>query len=348
MGNLKKTLIAVLASHDSVWENNKLAALFEELYDLNRELLGQFHFLFTGGTFKRLVVGEDTELPPREELRPIHRREVRDFIASNSTVLPDRKAGGVTILTNFVVHGQCSIVWSFLSPTTPHWLAPENLAFMRLCDLCHAKRLLNVDSVRGWFREEAKRDTKKNPQDIPIKVTLGTPIEDGVDPVVDREYDRSFYELNLISRKRRTDEFWSRFEEQTIALISHDEMKNLMVRFAQQYENELNMFQRILATGTTGEKVARNCRKLREGNKIRKCLSGPHGGDIEIATEILMNRCHVVVFFIDPLNSHPHIDDIRVVFAACMAEIDNNDVRIFTNEVAAREWIEEAVRRRQV
>ncbi len=32
-------------------------------------------------------------------------------------------------------------------------------------------------------------------------------------------------------------------------------------------------------------------------------------------------------------------------FGACMAEIEGNDVRPFTNELHAREWMEEAVRR---
>lgn len=79
---------------------------------------------------------------------------------------------------------------------------------------------------------------------------------------------------------------------------------------------------------------------------LRRCLSGPKGGDIEIATEILFGRCHMVIFFIDPL--HPRTDDMRVVFSACMAEIENNDVRMLTNEVQAREWIEQAVRRRSI
>jgi methylglyoxal synthase len=123
-------------------------------------------------------------------------------------------------------------------------------------------------------------------------------------------------------------------------------MKSRMIDFAIQYENELNVFRRILATGTTGREVESACRRLSENNKIRRCRSGPRGGDIEIASEVLLARCNIVIFFVDPLNPHPHIDDIRVVFSACMAEIYNNDVRILTNEVQARDWIEEAVRRR--
>ena len=123
-------------------------------------------------------------------------------------------------------------------------------------------------------------------------------------------------------------------------------MKGRMTDFANQYENELSQFRRILATGTTGNEVQNVCKKLK--NSIILCKSGPKGGDIEIATEILFGCCNIVIFFIDPLNPHPHIDDIRVVLSACMAEIFNSHVQIITNEVHARDWVEEAVRRRNL
>ncbi|MBW2039329.1 MAG: methylglyoxal synthase [Deltaproteobacteria bacterium] len=348
MDKVRKTLIAVLTSHDSVRKNNELACLFEELYNNNKKRLSEFHFFFTGGTFSRLVLGKDTEVPPRRDLKPI-RKDVSNFIKSNATVLPDRKKGGVTILANLIVQRQCSIIWPFLSPITVHWLNPEHLAMMRLCDLWNAKRLMNAESVRAWFRDEAKRDIRRNPQEIPLKIALGTPEADNPWPEAELEYNKKYYKVRSPKRERHSEEFWTtQFEKQTIALIAHDAMKSRMVDFAIQYENELSKFRYILATGTTGQDVENACKKLRELNKVRRCLSGIKGGDIEIATEILFGRCHIVVFFVDPLHPHAHTDDIRVVFSACMAEIENNDVRMLTNEVQAREWIEEAVRRRSI
>ena len=109
-------------------------------------------------------------------------------------------------------------------------------------------------------------------------------------------------------------------------------------------ETLLSKFKRILSTGTTGLEVINACRRLRETDKDIRCLSGPKGGDIEIATEILFDRCHIVVFFIDPLRPHSHIDGRRVVFSASIGEIVNNNVRMLTNQVQAWEWMEEAVR----
>ncbi|MCJ7515474.1 MAG: methylglyoxal synthase [Dehalococcoidia bacterium] len=141
--------------------------------------------------------------------------------------------------------------------------------------------------------------------------------------------------------KKREPRFWYEFGCQTIALIAHDAMKERMIEFATEYENELSAFGRILATGTTGREVEAATRKL--GGKIFRCRSGPKGGDVEIATEILYGRCDVVIFFIDPLHPHPHIEDIRVVFGACMTE---DEVRMLTNEVQARKWMDEVVRPR--
>lgn len=362
MDGVRKTLITVHASHDSVVKNNELAYLFETLYKKDKKkhgkkedeyLLGKFHFVFTGGTFSRIMLGKDTETP---RLKGLHRIEskVKQFLFDKAgvTVLPDRKEGGVTVLANLIVQRQCSIIWPFLGPNTMHWLRPENLAYMRLCDLWNAKRLMNAESVRQWFRDEAERDVLRNPQEIPLKMSLGTSEKEKELPELPPwpeakiKQDKKYYEIKMPKLERHPEKFWDDFMKQSIALIAHDEMKSRMIDFAIQHENELSKFGRILATGGTGHEVISACRKLREQNKVKTCLSGPKGGDIEIATEILFDRCDIVVFFIDPLHPHPHIDDIRVVFGACMAEIENFDVRMITNEVQAREWIEGAFRRR--
>lgn len=291
--------------------------------------------------------------------------EVKRFLIERAgiTVLPNRKEGGVSILANLIVQRQCSIIWPFLSPITVHWLNPENLALMRLCDLWNAKRLMNAESVWAWFCDEAKRDEQRNPQKLEkgLTIRLGTSDEEK-DKLTGKTLplppwptarktshkDYTYHEINLsLERESRPQELcdFKDFSQQTIALIAHDAMKDRIVDFAIQYENELNKFGRILATGTTGQEVQNACRQLREEEKVKRCLSGPKGGDIEIASEILCGRCNYVVFFIDPLHPHPHIDDIRVVFSACMSEIKDNKVRMLTNEVQAREWIEEVVRR---
>ena len=352
------TMVAVLASRDSKIKNNELARVIEEFYDSDHKKFSEFHFIFTRGTFNRLILGMgkdvvdvidhpfDVKKPESQaefiySIRPDVKNCLLDRKNRRITVLPGYKHGGTTILSNLIVHRQCSIIWPFLSPLTEHLLHPENLALLRLCDLWNAKKLMNAESVRSWFKYEAERDVKRNPQKAHLTIELGTPATDN-NPWPKAIIEKNYFKVELPSH-RRSNEFWTDFKEQTIALVAHDDMKEKMVDFAVQYETELSKFGRILTTVTTAQMIKNACKKLQ--NKVYSCLSGPEGGDIEIATEIWFGRCHIVIFFIDPLHPHPHIDDIRVVFGACMAEIQDNDVRMLTNEVMAREWIEEAVRR---
>jgi hypothetical protein len=62
---------------------------------------------------------------------------------------------------------------------------------------------------------------------------------------------------------------------------------------------------------------------------------------IQIATNILRGRCDAVIFSVDTMHAHTYPDDIRVVFAACMAR---PWVRMITNALQAREWIDRVVR----
>jgi methylglyoxal synthase len=127
--------------------------------------------------------------------------------------------------------------------------------------------------------------------------------------------------------------------DMTIALIAHDGMKKRMVEFAIDHELDLSQFKRILSTGGSGREVIANTRSLND--LVVRCQSGPKVGDIEIATEILRGNCHAVVLFVKPLNLHLHIDDIRVVFGACMIR---DNMRMFTNEMSAREWMQRVIR----
>jgi len=321
----KRAVIGVLASFDSKDKNRALADCFDELYKSDTNRLKSFHFLFTGGTFRRLLKGSHKSIPPEP---PLLKSAAQQVVLENSTCLPDRRDGGVTIMANYLVNRQCSIIWAFFDPAEAHWLNPENLALMRLCDVWRVKRLRNSGSLLEWFDTEADRDQMRNPQPVPPPLILA----DSTLAPRSIAGEKGPYELGFTEPDA--------YRPPTIALIAHDEMKPRMAEFAMQYEQELDKFDHILATGTTGREVGEAAPALQ--HKIKRFHSGPKGGDIQIATEILFARCDVIVFFLDPLRPHPHADDIRVVLAACMVE---NNVRILTNEVEARDWMEEVVRR---
>ncbi len=111
----------------------------------------------------------------------------------------------------------------------------------------------------------------------------------------------------------------------TLALIAHDGKKAQLVAFVKDHHDVLKKFD-LVATATTGEHVAE------AGLKVRRVLSGPIGGDAQIASEVAMGRCHAVIFLRDPLGMHPHDPDISTLMRIC----DVHDVPLATNLASAR------------
>ncbi|MBR5239568.1 MAG: methylglyoxal synthase, partial [Clostridia bacterium] len=85
-----------------------------------------------------------------------------------------------------------------------------------------------------------------------------------------------------------------------IALIAHDQKKELMVQFAIAYKFILQKHN-LFATGTTGGLVADAT-----GLQVHRFLSGPQGGDQQIGARIAYNEIDLVLFFRDPLTAQPH------------------------------------------
>jgi methylglyoxal synthase len=111
-----------------------------------------------------------------------------------------------------------------------------------------------------------------------------------------------------------------------IAIIAHDGKKAEMVQFLNEqasllHKNEIE----LIATGTTGSKVEK------AGFKVSKLLSGPLGGDAQIAAKIANNECNMVIFFRDPLEKHPHEPDISMLMRLC----DVHDIPLATNPSSA-------------
>ena len=112
--------------------------------------------------------------------------------------------------------------------------------------------------------------------------------------------------------------------ELNIALISHDGKKPEMVSFVLNNQEFLKQFT-LFATGTTGSKIEN------EGFNIKKLLSGPVGGDAQIATMVATGEIDLVIFFRDPLGKHPHEPDVQMLMRQC----DVHNVPMATNPKAA-------------
>ncbi|QYA26407.1 methylglyoxal synthase [Gramella sp. MT6] len=113
----------------------------------------------------------------------------------------------------------------------------------------------------------------------------------------------------------------------TIAIIAHDGKKPEMVQFLNENRDILHSKQlKIIATGTTGSKTEA------AGYEVEKLLSGPLGGDAQIAARIAEGLVDMVIFFRDPLDKHPHEPDIFMLMRLC----DVHNVPLATNPATAR------------
>jgi len=111
----------------------------------------------------------------------------------------------------------------------------------------------------------------------------------------------------------------------TIALIAHDGKKPEMIEFVKEHQDELKAY-RIVATGTTGKRIAET------GLEVDCKLSGPKGGDAQIAAMAAEGLLSSILFFRDPLGMHPHEPDIQMLMRIC----DVHDVALATNPATAR------------
>jgi methylglyoxal synthase len=95
-----------------------------------------------------------------------------------------------------------------------------------------------------------------------------------------------------------------------IAVIAHDGKKADMVAFIMK---RLDFFKKInvIATGTTGTHIKH------AGLEVECLKSGPLGGDAQIASLIAEGQINGVVFFIDPLDVHPHQVDVNMLLRIC-------------------------------
>ncbi len=111
-----------------------------------------------------------------------------------------------------------------------------------------------------------------------------------------------------------------------IAIIAHDGKKAEMIQFLMDYkavllQKEIHLF----ATGTTGKKAEK------AGFSVTKVLSGPMGGDAQIAARVAVGDIDIVIFFRDPLEKHPHEPDIFMLMRLC----DVHNIPLATNPATA-------------
>lgn len=118
-------------------------------------------------------------------------------------------------------------------------------------------------------------------------------------------------------------------DNMNIALIAHDEKKELMTQFCIAYCGLLSRHT-LYATGTTGKIVSEAT-----GLDIKRFLSGQQGGDQQIAAMIACNEIDLLLLFRDPLNPKPHEPKEATLLRLC----DVHNIPVATNIATAEALI---------
>ena len=98
---------------------------------------------------------------------------------------------------------------------------------------------------------------------------------------------------------------------ETLALIAHDNRKVDLIAWA-AYNRETLMRFRLVGTRHTARLVLEKV-----GLAVQELLSGPEGGDAQIAAMVATGIVTAVFFFVDPLSAQPHDPDIRALLRVC-------------------------------
>jgi methylglyoxal synthase len=185
-----------------------------------------------------------------------------------------------------------------IDPVDPSSAFPEAVALKRQC-VIHGKPFLStLAGAQEWFELESL-------------ATGAAP-----DPIFDHRFDLG---------------------QESIALIAHDSMKQRMLALAEKHFALLDRFAFRCATGTTGGLLNELAVKIKGEagrNWVRPFLSGPLGGDAQIAELILERQCRRVLFLEDPHVARQHEADIQLLeraartvtdYASCMSDVTWGD-----------------------
>ena len=115
-------------------------------------------------------------------------------------------------------------------------------------------------------------------------------------------------------------------KSKTIALIAHDNKKHDIVNWAIANRELLGEYN-LCGTGTTAGLISEAT-----GLCVKKYLSGPLGGDLQIGAKAAEGDVDMIIFFWDPLSSQPHDPDVKALLRIAVVY----DITIATNRATAK------------
>lgn len=218
---------------------------------------------------------------------------------------PYGRDGGLMKLVSRVVDSDpakaVDAVIYLIDPVDPSSVFPEAVALKRQCVIHRKPFLATLAGAREWLELEA--------------TVNGAP----TDPALDASFV-----LN----------------NEGIALIAHDAMKEKMLALAEKHFNVLDKFAYRYATGTTGGLLNQLAKKIKgEAGRdwVQPFLSGPLGGDAQLAELVLDRKIRRILFLEDPHVARQHEADIQLLERAARTVTDF--AQVFSEVEGADRWL---------
>jgi methylglyoxal synthase len=204
---------------------------------------------------------------------------------------PYGREGGLMKLVAHVVnsdpHNSIDAVIYLIDPIDHSSIFPEALALKRQCVIHRKPFLSTLAAACEWLELEALAQGDRDH------------VGDGVG-------------LNL--------------SQESIALIAHDALKQNMLQIAEKHFALLDQFAHRYATGTTGSLLNQLAQKIKGEqagrNWVKPFLSGPMGGDAQIAELVLDKQIRRILFLEDPHVARQHEADIQLLERAARTVTD--------------------------
>ena len=196
-----------------------------------------------------------------------------------------------------------------IDPVDPSSIFPEALALKRQCVIHRKPFLSTLASALEWLELEA--------------IARGAP--------ANSQRDISY-----------------RLENEGVALIAHDAMKEKMLQLAEKHFALLDQFAHRYATGTTGGLLNQLAQKIKGEDAgrhwVKPSLSGPMGGDAQLAELVLEKKIRRILFLEDPHVARQHEADIQLLERAARTVTDF--ALVISDAKDADRWLDLITQRR--
>ncbi len=220
---------------------------------------------------------------------------------------PYGREGGLMKLVSRVVDSDplraVDAVIYLIDPVDPSSIFPEALALKRQCVIHRKPFLSTLASALEWLELEA--------------------LAAGAAPSTERDQT---YQL----------------QNEGIGLIAHDAMKERMLALAEKHFALLDQFAQRYATGTTGGMLNKLAQKIKGEDAgrhwVKPFLSGPMGGDAQLAELVLEKKMRRILFLEDPHVARQHEADIQLLERA--ARTVSDFALVVSDADGADRWLE--------